>query len=60
MSAWILGLLPFGVMGVMLASSPAYVRMLWTDPSGVRLLWYGLGMIVFGVLWLRKTIRIRV
>lgn len=47
-------------MGVMLASSPAYVRMLWTDPSGVRLLWYGLGMIVFGVLWLRKTIRIRV
>jgi tight adherence protein B len=60
MSAWILGLLPFGVMGVMLVSSPAYVRMLWTDPSGVRLLWYGLGMIVFGVLWLRKTIRIRV
>ena len=60
MSAWILGLLPFGVMGVMLVSSPAYVRMLWTDPSGVRLLWYGLGMIVFGVLWLRRTIRIRV
>lgn len=60
MSAWILGLLPFGVMGVMLVSSPAYVSMLWTDPSGVRLLWYGLGMIVFGVLWLRRTIRIRV
>lgn len=60
MSAWILGVLPFGVMGVMLVSSPDYVRMLWTDPSGVRLLWYGLGMIVFGVLWLRKTIRIRV
>lgn len=60
MSAWILGLLPFGVMGVMLVSSPDYVSMLWKDPSGVRLLWYGLGMIVFGVLWLRKTIRIRV
>lgn len=60
MSAWILGLLPFGVMGVMLMSSPSYVSMLWTDPSGVRLLWYGLGMIVFGVLWLRTTIRIRV
>ncbi len=60
MSAWILGLLPFGVMGVMAVSSPAYVRMLWTDPSGVRLLWYGLGMIAFGVLWLRKIIRIRV
>ena len=60
MSAWILGLLPFGVMGVMALSSPAYISMLWTDPSGVRLLWYGLGMIVFGVLWLRQTIRIRV
>jgi tight adherence protein B len=60
MSAWILGLLPFGVMGVMAMSSPDYVSMLWTDPSGVRLLWYGLGMIIFGVLWLRQTIRIRV
>jgi tight adherence protein B len=60
MSAWILGLLPFGVMGVMAVSSPHYVSMLWTDPSGQRLLWYGLGMIIFGVLWLRQTIRIRV
>jgi tight adherence protein B len=60
MSAWILGLLPFGVMGVMTVSSPNYVSMLWTDPSGQRLLWYGLGMIIFGVLWLRQTIRIRI
>ena len=60
MSAWILGLLPFGVMGVMTLSSPQYVSMLWTDPSGQRLLWYGLGMIIFGVLWLRQTIRIRI
>ena len=60
MSAWILGLLPFGVMGVMTVSSPHYVSMLWTDPSGERLLWYGLGMIIVGVLWLRLTIRIRV
>ncbi len=55
MSAWILGLLPFGVMGVMTVSSPHYVSMLWTDPSGERLLWYGLGMIIVGVLWLRLT-----
>lgn len=60
MSAWILGLLPFGVMGVMLFSSPAYVSMLWKDPSGVKLLWIGLGMIVCGVVWLRQIIRIRV
>lgn len=60
MSAWILGLLPFAVMGVMLFSSPDYIAMLWTDPAGMRLLWAGLGMILFGVAWLRKIIRIRV
>lgn len=60
MSAWILGLLPFGVMGVMFFSSPDYVSMLWKDPAGVSLLWMGLGMILFGVAWLRRIIRIRV
>ncbi len=60
MSAWILGLLPFGVMGMMMVSSPEYVSMLWTDPQGVRLLWYGVGMIAFGFVWLRKIIRIRI
>lgn len=60
MSAWILGLLPVGVMGVMLVSSPDYVSMLWNDPSGVRLLGYGAGMVMVGVVWLRKVIRIRI
>ena len=60
MSAWILGLLPFAVLGFMMISSPAYVRVLWTDPQGIRMLWYSLGMIAFGVVWLRKIIRIRI
>ncbi|HEX9172571.1 MAG TPA: type II secretion system F family protein [Telluria sp.] len=60
MSAWILGLLPFGVMAAMLIVNPGYVSMLWTDPVGIQVLWYGLGMIVFGVIWLRKVIRIRI
>jgi len=60
MSAWILGLLPFGVMLVLALINPDYVSLLWTDPSGVRLLWYAAGMILFGVVWLRKVIRIRI
>jgi tight adherence protein B len=60
MSAWVLGLLPFGVMLMMTLTSPGYISLLWTDPTGVRLLWYGGGMIVLGVLWLRKLIRIRI
>ena len=60
MSAWVLGLLPFGVMLVMVLTSPTYISMLWTDPTGVRLLWYGAGMLLLGVLWLRKLIHIRI
>jgi tight adherence protein B len=60
MSAWILGLLPFAVMLMLTVINPQYVSLLWTDPSGVRLLWYAAGMILFGVVWLRKLIRIRV
>jgi tight adherence protein B len=60
MSAWILGLLPFAVMGMLVLTNPTYVQMLWIDPTGIKLLWYGLVMIVAGVIWLRKVIRIRI
>ncbi|WP_332876042.1 type II secretion system F family protein [Massilia sp. S19_KUP03_FR1] len=60
MSAWILGALPFVVMAMMLLINPDYIALLWTDPVGVRLLWYAAGMIVLGVFWLRKVIRIRI
>lgn len=60
MSAWVLGLLPLGVLALMMLSNPAYVRVLWTDPIGVRLMWYALVAAAAGVLWMRKLIRIRV
>lgn len=60
MSAWILGLLPFVVIVLMSITSLDYISLLWTDPTGVKLLWFGAGMILFGVLWLRRVIRIRV
>jgi tight adherence protein B len=60
MSAWILGLLPFAVTGMLILINPSYIRILWTDPSGVRLLWYAAGMILLGVVWLRRVIRIRI
>ncbi|MCC6070683.1 type II secretion system F family protein [Massilia sp. GCM10020059] len=60
MSAWILGLLPFVVIVLMSATSPKYISLLWTDPTGVKLLWYGAGMILIGVLWLRRVIHIRI
>ena len=60
MSAWILGLLPFVVIVLMSATSPKYISLLWKDPTGVKLLWYGAGMILIGVLWLRRVIHIRI
>jgi tight adherence protein B len=60
MSAWVLGLLPFGSMGMMLITNPAYISLLWTDPKGVRMLWYSAAMLVFGALWMRKLTKIRV
>jgi len=60
MSAWILGLLPFAVALMLTVVNPKYISVLWTDPNGVRLLWYAAGMILFGVVWLRRIIRIRV
>lgn len=60
MSAWILGLLPFVVIIMMSITSIEYISMLWTHPTGVKLLWCGAGMILIGVLWLRRVIHIRV
>ncbi|VXC18666.1 type II secretion system F family protein [Massilia sp. 9I] len=60
MSAWILSLLPFAVLCIMLLTNHKYVSLLWTDPSGQRALWYCAGMLVVGVIWLRRIIRIRV
>lgn len=60
MSAWILGLLPIGVLLVMTVVNPEYVRPLWHDPTGVRLMWYAAGISALGVCWMRSLIRIRV
>src|SRR5476649_2109240 len=60
MSAWILCLLPFAVLLVMTAANPAYISLLWTDPIGVRLMWYAGAGGFAGVCWMRSIIRIRV
>lgn len=60
MSAWILGLLPLGVVALMSVMNPKYIAVLWTDPAGVRLLWYAAGAMLGGLLWMRSVIRIRV
>ncbi|MGK5019796.1 type II secretion system F family protein [Janthinobacterium lividum] len=60
MSAWVLGLMPVVMIGVMALVNPQYIRLLWTDPAGIKLLWYAAGMVALGVLWMRNVMRIRI
>jgi tight adherence protein B len=60
MSAWVLGLLPFGSAAAMMVSNMSYISLMWTDPLGIRVSWYGLAMLVVGAFWLRKMTQIRV
>lgn len=60
MSAWVLGVLPLAVGLLLSVVNPRYISILWTDPLGVRLLWYAAVACVIGVIWMRSVIRIRV
>jgi len=60
LSAWILGLMPFALAGVMNIFNPEFMAPLWTDPIGVGIIKNMLVLMGIGVLILRKIIRIRV
>jgi tight adherence protein B len=58
-SAWVLGLLPFGAGGMMALANPETMSVLVNDPIGRQLSGAALGMMAFGVLAIRKIVRIR-
>ncbi|WP_434115206.1 type II secretion system F family protein [Paraburkholderia caffeinilytica] len=60
LSAWILGVLPFAVALIISMVNPGFLRILWSDPAGVKMLGTALVMMMFGLLWMRKIIRIHV
>ncbi|WP_321868945.1 type II secretion system F family protein [Burkholderia ubonensis] len=60
MSAWVLGLLPFAAAGAMMLLNPEFLAVLWQDPAGIKLVVSTLVSMAFGVLWMRRIIRIRV
>jgi len=60
MSAWVLGLLPFGTAAALNFVNPGFMSLLWTDPMGNKMLYAVVGMMFLGMLWMRKIIRIRV
>lgn len=60
MSAWILGLMPFCIAGIMNLVNPEFMSPMWTDPLGQTMLKVLLTMMLIGILVLRRIVRIRV
>ncbi|MDB5762858.1 MAG: tadB [Herminiimonas sp.] len=60
LSAWILGVMPFALAAVMNLVNPDFMAPLWKDPIGIAIINYMLVLMAFGVLILRKIIKIRV
>ncbi|MGH8231497.1 MAG: type II secretion system F family protein [Steroidobacteraceae bacterium] len=60
MSAWVLALVPLGLVALLSVASPDYLPVLLKNPIGHKLL-YGAGILaVLGVLWIRRIIQIEV
>lgn len=59
LSAWILGLLPFLVGGVLSLINRSFMQVLWADTDGIKMLGAALALMVIGIFWMRSLIRIR-
>jgi tight adherence protein B len=60
LSAIILTALPFGVAFMVNLVNPEFMKVLWTDPAGLKVVGAALFLMVLGILWMRSIIRIRV
>jgi tight adherence protein B len=60
LSGWILNALPFAVLVALLKLNPSYVRLLFNDPLGIKMLTVAGVMQVMGAIAIRKIVNIRV
>lgn len=60
LSAWILGVMPFALAGILYLGNPKFMSPLWIDPIGRSMVKYMLIFMVLGILVLKKIVKIRV
>jgi tight adherence protein B len=60
LSGWILGVLPFVMAGFLLLRQPEYLVPLYTTRMGFMMIGGALFLMIIGILWMRKIIRIEV
>jgi tight adherence protein B len=59
-TGYILGAAPFIMFGIISIFNHQYEMMLFNDPFGIKLIYVGLGLMVIGILAIRKIIDVRV
>jgi tight adherence protein B len=60
MSAWVLTLLPIVLAFIINLINPTFMEVLWKDPAGVKMIIGVVILMILGVYWMRKIIKIRV
>ena len=60
MSAWILALVPLGLVVIMSIASPGYLPILLSNPLGHKMLYVAGILGVIGIVWIRRIIKIEV
>lgn len=60
LSAWILTLLPFCTTGLILLVNPEFMSTLWTDAIGPKLIATNAAMMIVGIFWMWRIVKIRV
>lgn len=60
LSAIILTVLPFALAAVISIINPGFLSVLWIDPAGLKMVYSALLMMVVGIFWMWRIIRIRV
>ena len=60
LSAWVLGIMPFALGGLLNLVNPEFMAPLWKDPIGIAIVRNMLLLMAFGIIVLRKVTRIRV
>lgn len=59
-SAWILTILPFALAGVISMLNREFLSKLWTDPMGINMVIGAIILMIFGIFWMWRIIKIRV
>jgi tight adherence protein B len=59
-TGWILCLAPFVMFGLISAVNWNYEKMLFTDPTGIHIVYFGAVLMVVGILVIRKIIDIKI